>query len=247
MTGTKTIVSFLLDRTGSMEAVRDDTIGAFNTYAATLEKDAGDLIEFTLVLFDSTSVDKLCVGVAMKDVPRLNRDNYIPRDMTPLIDAACKIIKATEDQLAKRTDSPKVVVCIQTDGHENASTEHNPSELRELIRAKRALGWEFNFMGCGIDAYATAQTYGIAHGSTMSYAMANSAQAFAASARNTASYAGGQSVNTRFSATQKAAAGDIFDPGDDADATKVQPAQPAPPPTAKKKPSQAVEDFTLDH
>jgi len=42
-----TIVSFLLDRTGSMEAIKAETIGGFNAYLDSLEREAGDLIDFT--------------------------------------------------------------------------------------------------------------------------------------------------------------------------------------------------------
>ena len=44
----KTIVAFLLDRTGSMEAIKTETIGGFNGYLDQLEREAGDLIAFTL-------------------------------------------------------------------------------------------------------------------------------------------------------------------------------------------------------
>jgi hypothetical protein len=36
-----TVVSFLLDRTGSMEAIKSDTIGGFNAYLAHPIRDAG--------------------------------------------------------------------------------------------------------------------------------------------------------------------------------------------------------------
>ena len=38
-TVTRTIVSFLLDRTGSMAAIKDETIGGFNAYLDTLESE----------------------------------------------------------------------------------------------------------------------------------------------------------------------------------------------------------------
>jgi len=38
-----TVVSFLLDRTGSMESIKGETIGGFNAYLDALEREAGDL------------------------------------------------------------------------------------------------------------------------------------------------------------------------------------------------------------
>jgi hypothetical protein len=68
---TTTIVSFLLDRTGSMAAIKDETISGFNTYLDTLERDAGDLIAFTLLQFDSQSIDTLYAGAKLSEVRRL--------------------------------------------------------------------------------------------------------------------------------------------------------------------------------
>ena len=74
----RTLVTFLLDRTGSMEAIRDDTIGGFNTYLDTLQGDGGANIEFTLVQFNSMSIDKICVAAPIAHVHKLNRDTYQP-------------------------------------------------------------------------------------------------------------------------------------------------------------------------
>jgi hypothetical protein len=49
-------------------------------------------------------------------------------------DAAVKTIRAVDASLASRSDSPKVVICIQTDGQENQSTEHTWEELRGFDR-----------------------------------------------------------------------------------------------------------------
>jgi hypothetical protein len=39
----RTLVTFLLDRTGSIESIRDDTIGGFNTYLDTLKATAAPI------------------------------------------------------------------------------------------------------------------------------------------------------------------------------------------------------------
>jgi hypothetical protein len=97
----RTLVTFLLDRTGSMEPIRDDTIGAFNAYLDGLKgDDDGTPFDFTLVQFDSMSIDKIHVQVPVAKVPRLTRETYQPRASTPLIDAAYKTIVAVEESLA---------------------------------------------------------------------------------------------------------------------------------------------------
>jgi hypothetical protein len=62
-----------------------------------------------------------------------------------------------------------VVICIQTDGQENSSTEHIWNELNALVKEKAALGWQFNFMGVGMDAYDQGARMGIAPAATVAY------------------------------------------------------------------------------
>ena len=205
----KTSVTFLLDRTGSMEVIKDDTIGGFNAYLEGLQGGAAsDDTEFSLVQFDSMSLDKVCVNKPVKGVDKLTKETYEPRASTPLIDAAYKTIKAVETAVAG--SDKKVVICIQTDGQENASTEHTWDELNALIKEKSNLGWQFNFMGVGIDAYKQASMMGIARGSTISTTMdpGQMRAAYRGSALNTALYASGATATTDFSDDQKAAAGD---------------------------------------
>ena len=47
-----TVVSFLLDETGSMQAIKDDTVGGFNAYLDTLQTDGANIV-CNLVSFNS--------------------------------------------------------------------------------------------------------------------------------------------------------------------------------------------------
>jgi hypothetical protein len=210
----RTLVTFLLDRTGSMEPIRDDTIGAFNAYLETLQEDGEDIF-FSLLTFDSMSLDGGHVNRPVTEVPRLTRDTFVPRASTPLIDAAYKTIKAVEKSVAG--GDTKVVICIQTDGQENASVEFDWDQLNALIKEKSEAGWQFNFMGAGIDAYEQGQRMGIAAAQTMSYDIADAEAtkaAFSASAKNAQSYSKGRASDTSYTAMQKRQAGDRFDPAE---------------------------------
>lgn len=205
----KTIASFLLDRSGSMESIKSDTIGGFNSYVETLKKSGAD-IDFSLVQFDSHGIDKLYVGMPIGQVAPLTADTYVPRGGTPLIDAACKIIKATDAQ--PKPPGARIVVVLQTDGEENSSSEFKLSDLNALIRERTAAGWEFVFLGAGIDAYKMSSSMNIRASATMSYDRRNSAQTFAAMASNTASYANREAATMDWNEAQKDASGD-FVPG----------------------------------
>lgn len=224
----QTRIYFLLDRTGSMRPILDDTIGGFNAYLNGIRS----LPEatFSLLLFDSNSVDKVIHDMPVADVPELTRETYKLGATTPLIDAACKTILAVE-KVAK--DADKVIVVFQTDGHENASTEYRWDDLVAMVKAKTALGWQFVFLGAGFDAYDQAAKMGLSRIGTISYDARDRAatqSVFAQTAANTRSYASGQSASMSFSAEQKAAAGDVWD---------LQPGVPAPAPAAASVPPRA--------
>lgn len=212
-----TLVTFVLDRSSSMGVCWGSTIEAFNGYVDGL-RDTPQ-IDFTLVEFDThlsaMDLNKVCVAIPIKQAPKLTRENYVPRGSTPLIEAAYTVIKAVETSLLDKPKDTKVVICIQTDGEENCSRTYNWEQLASLVKEKQDLGWQFNFMGAGIDAYQQGRMMGIQPMSTMSYDHTNAAatrSAFRASAANTANFSAGLCSSTQYSAGQKQAAGDKFDP-----------------------------------
>lgn len=207
-----TVVTFLLDRSGSMASVKDATIEAFNAYLDALRK--GEDIIFSLIQFDTVSIDTTFKNQPAGSVPALTHDNFVPRGGTPLIDASVKTIRAVEKKVAE-TPGAKVVICFQTDGEENSSREHTWSELQDLIKEKTALGWEFNFLGAGIDAYKQSSRMGLGVAHTMSYDSSSrvaTRAAFAARGEATTLYASGARNDMVFGAAEKRAAGDRFAP-----------------------------------
>lgn len=210
---TITRVTFLLDRSLSMMDCRDATIEAFNGYIAGL-KSAGDRIRITLIQFDSISFDILYTSHPVVDVPLLTREVYVPRGSTPLIAAAIRAIGSADAESAGHCPC-KTVVCIQTDGQENCSEGVTWEHLKSLVDTKTKAGWQFNFMGAGIDAYKQASMMGLSRLQTMSYDKGDAvatANAFMANAINTSAYAAGISRSTQYTVLQKRAAGDKYDP-----------------------------------
>lgn len=208
-----TLVTFLLDRSQSMETIRDRTIEAFNEYTAEM-KSAPNIL-FSLLQFDSISLDTVFKNQPIAQVPGLSRETFQPRGSTPLIDACVKTIRALDSALKTRKDVDKVVVCFQTDGQENVSREHTWGELNDLIKEKTKAGWQFNFMGAGIDSYAQASLMGLSSAQTVSYDSASeekTSAAFRSRGAATAMYASGARHDVSFSAGDKLAAGDKFDP-----------------------------------
>lgn len=215
-TPARTLVTLLLDRSGSMQSVKADTVGAINAYRSRL-KEAGGNIRYSQIHFDSGTggameLDKVLVAVPVSELSDMAMDEFQPRGLTPLIDAACTTIRAVATSLAEagKTEGTKVVIAIQTDGDENTSRENSWSDLKALIAEKEAEGWEFVFMGAGIDAYRQGERMGIKASNTLSYGKDREATeaAFASTAANTAMFAAGTMRSMAYSAEQKFAAGD---------------------------------------
>jgi hypothetical protein len=205
------LVSFLLDETGSMESIKDDTIGGFNAYLETLQKETRE-IAFSLVSFNSSAIRRRYVAEPIERVRPLTADDYHPSAMTPLIDAAVKIIKATDEAVAKRSDTPTVLVVMQTDGLENVSVEYGPADLAALVKEKEKAGWQFVFLGAGLDAFAAARQAGLHLDASrvVSYDRGRSRQVFDALAQNVVAYASSRdAASLSFGGEQRDQVGDV--------------------------------------
>jgi hypothetical protein len=235
----KTLVTMLLDRSGSMGSIKAQTLAAINSYLGELRTAASD-IRFSLVQFDTDhqdgmALEKTFVGAAVKDVRDLTDADFHPRGMTPLLDAIQTTIGAVQTSLLGRDDI-KCVFVIQTDGMENASREATWASVQALIDAKTKAGWEFLFMGAGLkeQTYSMADRLGVTRDKTLSYGtdMAETQAAFAATAANIRGYSEGTLASAAYSSHQKLRAGDVVDGGVSLDPTLFPvpslPATPAP-------------------
>ena len=156
----------LLDRSGSMESCRDITIDAFNEYVMGLRRSDDVDARLSLTIFDSESIDVLQHAEPAKSFLELSRQNFVPRGMTPLLDAIGRAVAET-DKLALR-DGEKVALVILTDGQENASKEHTKETIRALLKDRQDnKGWLVVFLGADVDAFAEAQAIGVDAGKYM--------------------------------------------------------------------------------
>ena len=207
-----TVVSFLLDETGAMQAIKGDTVGGFNAYVETLQKDGADIV-FSLVSFNSHETRPRYVAEPIDTIEPLTADTYRPRAMTPLIDAAVTIINATDDAVTKRDDDPHVVIVVQTDGQENASVEYTRADQAALITEKEAADWQFVFLGAGLDAFVTAHGAGIRLKAeqVVSYDRSRSREVFAETAANLRDFArSGRREPLHFRKNQRRRVGDTY-------------------------------------
>jgi len=159
---------FILDRSGSMEACRDDTIGGFNAFLREQQAEGGTL---TLILFDH-EYSVSYTNKPISDVEPLTINTFVPRGATALLDAIGKAIKNTQSNV------PTVV--ILTDGQENSSQEYTKAHIKDLIEQKTKDGWTFVYLGANQDAFAEAGQLGIAPTATANFDTRRTPEAFRA-------------------------------------------------------------------
>ena len=158
-----------LDRSGSMRPFVKDTLGGFNKFVESQERESNiTLITFNNVVKTIYS-DKLC-----KDCDKLNESDYEVGGSTALYDAIGESVRIGEMQ----GDNIKIIVVIITDGYENASKKYSSENIKKLITDKQELGWEFIFMGAEQDAILSARALNIPERSAMSYNLDESQVAF---------------------------------------------------------------------
>lgn len=199
MKTTHTDITVVLDRSGSMASVQDDTIGGFNRFLEDQRKAPGSA-SITLHQFD-TVFETLIKAQDVHAAPLLSTTTFVPRGSTALLDAIGRSIGDTGSRMESTPEADraaKVVFVIITDGYENASHEYNQAKVFEMIKHQQdKYSWEFVFLGANQDAIKTAAGIGVHAGNSMTYASntAGVAAAFASTSSNIRSFrAGGQSV-----------------------------------------------------
>jgi len=148
-------ILIIADRSGSMSSIESDAVGGFNTFLTEQKAVEGDA-NLTLVLFDDQYEVKLN-SVPLAEVQPLKTIG--PRGMTAMNDA---IGKAISTLMQKNPE--KAIICIITDGMENASKEYNNYQIKEMIqKAEGEKGWQIVYLAANQDAFEEGASRGISN------------------------------------------------------------------------------------
>lgn len=162
---------FILDRSGSMQGMEDDTIGGFRSMLEKQKEEAGEALVSTLLFDDQCEV--LHDRVDLREVKPITREDYVVCGCTALLDAVGGAIRhiGNVHRYARPEDVPEhTLFVIITDGMENASRRYTARQVREMIRLRtEKYGWEFLFLGANIDAVETAGHLGISPDRAVNY------------------------------------------------------------------------------
>lgn len=190
-----TEIVVVMDKSGSMGAIRDDAIGGFNTFVEDQKKEAGEA-NLTLVFFDTTYSIPFS-GKPIQGVEPLDANTYRPGGGTALLDAIGRAITETGKRLSDmdEADRPDKVICVViTDGEENSSREHNKDQIAEMVKhQEEKYGWAFIYLGANVDAMHEARAMGIMPQMAVNFAAGSigTRSAYAGASRAVHSYRGG--------------------------------------------------------
>jgi Mg-chelatase subunit ChlD len=158
-----TDIVIVLDRSGSMEAIRQATISGFNAFLKE-QQSVEEEAKITLVQFDHL-YERLYVRLDIREARPLNKHTYIPRGTTALLDAMGRTIKDTRKHIEALPEGEKpgrVIFVTITDGHENRSSKYTRKQVFDKVsKMQEKHGWEFLFLGANQDAIEEASQLGI--------------------------------------------------------------------------------------
>lgn len=157
-----TWIVYVLDESGSMGDIKNDTVGSFNEFIKEQQKVEG-LAECTLVKFND-KIEKVYENVSIQDTPLLNEQTYRPNSWTRLYDAIGQTIKDVKSKIKEMHEDEKpekVLFVILTDGKENRSNVFNKEQVFEKIAKREKKGWNFIYLGANQDAMAEGSKIGI--------------------------------------------------------------------------------------
>jgi hypothetical protein len=162
------LINFVLDKSGSMEEIREATIAGFNQFLLDQQQEGGSAA-MTLTLFD-THFKTVVSGLPLAEVRPLDGRTYAPGGMTALYDAIARTMTIT-DQYVAANKPDQVLFVIMTDGQENSSREFDRQRIMEMIEDRqRTADYEFIYLGANQDAYSVGDGMGIRGGRTLDYA-----------------------------------------------------------------------------
>ena len=161
---------FILDRSGSMRGLEQDTIGGFNGMIDRQRREAGEVL-VSAVLFDDKR-EVIYDRINIRSIHEMTEKEYYVGGCTALLDAVGYAIHHIENvryRMNSEEKPEKTIFIITTDGMENASRDYTYEKVKHMIEKQQKNNWEFIFLGANIDAAGEAARMGIRSSRAVNY------------------------------------------------------------------------------
>ena len=172
-TKTQVFNVIILDKSGSMESIRQAAVSGFNETLNGIKKaqeEYADTQEHFVSLLTFCDCEKKYVfdKVPVAKARPLMMNDYQPCCCTPLYDAMGFTL-TTMRNYVKDIEDAVVVVTIITDGLENASKEYTGTAVSQLVEKLKGEGWTFTYMGANQDSMEIAFNLSIRNARNFDY------------------------------------------------------------------------------
>ena len=155
----------ILDESGSMSAIYDETLQAVNEAFSGIRRNQEEFPEqrhhVSIVTFEGTGMsgvrtrrDRVPVG----EIRDFTEKDYRPGGCTPLLDA---MGRSLHDLECKTGENDRVFATVITDGYENSSQEYTGKMIKALVGRLQTKGWTFAYIGVNQDAVEAASELNI--------------------------------------------------------------------------------------
>lgn len=156
----KTLITLLLDRSGSMSGRESDVVGGVNSFIRDQQK-IEDPSSLRVLQFDSIKREDIRPLQDLQKVVPLGEHEFKPRAGTPLFDAIGHTMDEM-DQAFKAGGFERGILVIITDGQENSSSQFTKAQIKERItRAQESGKWAVVYLGADVDAFQEATQMGV--------------------------------------------------------------------------------------
>jgi hypothetical protein len=164
-------IRVVIDESGSMSRILGAAIEGFNAFLRQQQQvEDGSVISIWKFSSARNPTPRLLHRASLNLATPLDNYSYRPNGGTALNDAI-------GDAIMENPTEQNVILAILTDGEENSSLRYNQTQIREMIKAKEALGWEILFLSASaLSGLEESKRYGVSLDKVVKFA--NSAQGF---------------------------------------------------------------------
>ena len=150
----------ILDESGSMSAIYDETLQAVNEAFSGIRRNQEEFPEqrhyVSIVTFEGTGMSG--VRTRRDRVPVGEIRDFTEKDYRP---GGCTPLRSLHDLECKTGENDRVFATVITDGYENSSQEYTGKMIKALVSRLRTKGWTFAYIGANQDAVEAASELNI--------------------------------------------------------------------------------------
>lgn len=142
----RTHVAIILDKSGSMMSVKEQTITGFNEQVQQFKANAKEQDIFvSLISFNGNVYEHLWEQNA-NDLQEITTNDYEPNGSTAMLDAVGHTIAKYQENEDKEA---AYLIIILSDGETNQDRKYNKSQIKEMITScQNTKRWTFSYIGC---------------------------------------------------------------------------------------------------